>query len=419
MRSVKAICISLCAVAALVLSACGGGGGNSSSGPTQITLWYTQGQSATAAINTIVTNFNTMHSNIHVTAQPVDFSVAHDQFANAARAGNAPDIMRVDASWIAEFAKNLYLTDLTNQVTDTSDFNPAAIANDTYQGKLYAEPETVELPVLYYNMALLQGAGISQPPATMDDLLTDAQKLSQGNVGQYGFATQGSTFYVTPFLYADGGDLVSSDGKTALVNNAQSVSGFTRLLTMIKANAVLPYTSGTAITDAENAFKSGKVALLFDESFELSNLQSGSAFQGANAANLGIAPIPMGTAGDVPRALAGGASYAIYHGSPNPAAAMTFLKYLNSAQNQVAVTQTDGTLPARLSAYTPTLLQTASIQALYNLLGTAHARPVLTTAGSLYSTFDSDIQPALTGSANAQDTLNKVASDWAPLLGNG
>lgn len=419
MRYVKALCISLCAVAALVMSACGGGGGNGSSGPTQVLLWYTQGQGATAAMNTIVNNFNNAHSNIHVTAQPIDFSTAHAQFANAARAGNAADIMRVDASWIAEFAKNLYLEDLTGQISDTSDFNAATIADDTYQGTLYAVPETVELPVLYYNMALLQGAGISQAPTTMDDFVTDAQKLAQGNTGQYGFATEGTTFYVTPFLYADGGDLVSSDGKTALVNNAQSASGFTRLLNLIKANAMLPYATGTAATDAENAFKSGKVALLFDESYELSNLQSGSAFQGANAANLGIAPIPMGTAGDKPRALAGGASYGIYHGSPHPDAAMTFLQYLNSAQNQAAVAQADGTLPARSSAYTPVLLQSASIQAFHNLLGTAHARPVLTTAGSLYSTFDTDIQPALTGSATAQDALNKVAADWAPLLGNG
>jgi arabinogalactan oligomer/maltooligosaccharide transport system substrate-binding protein len=419
MRFLKAICISLCAVVALLLSACGGSA-SGPSGPTQVLLWYTQGQGASSAINSIVSSFNSMHSDIHVTAQPVDFSTAHDQFVNAARAGTgAPDIMRVDASWIAEFAKNVYLEDLTSQVTDASDFNAAAVANDTYQGKLYAVPETIELPVMYYNMALLQGAGISQPPMTMDALLADAQKLSQGNVGQYGFATQGTTFFVTPFLYADGGDLVSSDGKTALVNNTQSVSGFTRLLNLIKSNAVLPYTSATAAADAEKAFASGKVALLFDESYELSTLQAGSAFQGANAMNLGIAPIPTGMAGDAPRALAGGASYGIYHGSPNPDAAMTFLTYLNSAQNQAAVTQADGTLPARMSAYTPTLLQSPTIQAFHNLLGTAHARPVLTTAAMLYSTFDADIQPALTGNANAQDTLNKVATDWTPLLGNG
>lgn len=420
MRPMRVVFSGVIAVFMVVLAACSGGASDTSatsSGPVNLTFWYTQGQNESQPILKIVSAFNSSQGNIHVTAQAVDFGSAHDQFAAAAKAGTgAPDIMRVDASWIAEFAQAKYLLDLTNSVGDTSDFVPAALANDTYNGKLYALPETIEFPVLYYDKALLGTANITQPPATMDDLNTDAAETSQGNVGMYGFATQGTTLFVTPFLFADGGSLIASDGKTPLVNNSGSISGLNRLLTMIKANTALPYTAASAATDAENGFAAGHVAMLIGGSWEVTTLQQGAAFQGANASNFGIAAIPTGTAGTVPRALAGGESYAIYQGTPHAAAALSFLKYLDAAAQQSAVAQANATLPARLSAYTPAVLQNATIQSFQALLPTAQARPVVPNTGTLFATFDSDIQPALAGTTTAQAALNKVAQDWQPLL---
>jgi arabinogalactan oligomer/maltooligosaccharide transport system substrate-binding protein len=417
MRPMRVALAGVIAALMLILAACGENSGGSSSGPIDLTFWYTQGQNESQPILKIVNAFNSSQANIHVTAQAVDFGSAHDQFAAAAKAGTgAPDIMRVDVSWIAEFAKADYLLDLTNRVGDTSDFLPSALANDTYNGKLYALPETIEFPVLYYNKALLATANITQPPATMDVLNTDASETTQANTGLYGFATQGTTLFVTPFLFADGGDLIAGDGKTPLVNSAASVSGFNRLLAMIKADAVLPFNAASATTDAENGFAAGHVAMLIGGSWEVAALQQGAAFQGANAGNFGIAAIPTGSAGAVPRALAGGESYAIYQGSPHAAAALTFLKYLDAATQQSAVAQANGTLPARLSAYTSVVLQNATIQSFYALLATAKARPVVPNTGTLFTTFDSDIQPALAGTSTAQDALNKVAQDWQPLL---
>src|SRR5579875_1261304 len=214
MKHVHPWAIGLFALIALLVSACSGNGGSgtTNNGPIALKFWYTQSGSQAVPILKIVSDFNASHPTIHVSAQAVDVGSIHDQFAAAAKSGvNAPDVVRIDDAWIAEFASANYLLDLTSRAQNTQDFVPAALASVTYQGKVWALPDTVEFPVMYYNQALLNGAGLSQPPASMDDLATDAAKLSQGNAGQYGFATEGTTLFVTPFLLADGGDLVGSD----------------------------------------------------------------------------------------------------------------------------------------------------------------------------------------------------------------
>ncbi|MBA3822781.1 MAG: extracellular solute-binding protein [Ktedonobacterales bacterium] len=403
-------------LATLLLAACGSssssGGGGSPSG--NVTFWYTEGKTEEPAILKIVSDFNAANPKIKVTAQYVDFNSAHDKFATAAKAGSgAPDVIRTDIAWTSEFAKNGYLLDLTNKITGgTSDFLPAPLAYNQYNGKLYGVPEVTDFLVLYYNKAL-----VPTPPTTLDQLRTMAKSLTDKAKGQYGFATEGGSYFVTPWLFADGGGLVSDDGKTIFVNSAGSVSGFQRLLDLNKDGSLQPIDFKNGYTNSNEGFKSGKVAMLFNGPWQASDLVTGSAFAGANAANFGVAAIPTGTAGDVPRSPTGGQNYSVYAGSSAPEAAVAFLNYLDSAQSQIAVATANGTLPARQSAYAdPGVIANKTIAAFKPLLTSAKSRPVNPNAGSIFTAFDADIQNALTGKDTSQGALDKVAKDWAPLF---
>jgi arabinogalactan oligomer / maltooligosaccharide transport system substrate-binding protein len=402
-------------LATLLLAACGGSsssGGGSPSG--NLTFWYTEGKTEEPAILKIVSDFNATHPKIHVTAQYVDFNSAHDKFTTAAKAGSgAPDIIRTDIAWTSEFAKDGYLLDLTNKIDGgTGDFLPAPLAYNEYNGKLWGVPEVTDFLVLYYNKAL-----VPTPPTTLDELRTMAKTLTDKGKGQYGFATEGGSYFVTPWLFADGGGLVSDDGKTIFVNNAQSVSGFQRLLDLVKDGSVLPIDFKNGYTNADEGFKSGKVAMIFNGPWQASDLVSGSAFTGANAANFGVAAIPTGTAGDVPRSPTGGQNYSIYAGTSSPAAAVVFLNYLDSTQSQIAVATANGTLPTRNAAYADAgVTSNKTIAAFKPLLTSAKSRPVNPNAGTIFTAFDADIQNALTGKDTAQNALDNVAKDWAPLF---
>src|SRR5579875_2047540 len=273
-------------LATLILAACGSSNGGSSGGVAKLTFWYTEGQTEAPAILKLVSDFNASHPNIQVTAQYVDFGSAHDKFANAAKAGTgAPDIIRTDIAWTSEFAKDGYLLNLDGKIDGgTSDFLPAPLAYNMYNGHLWGVPEVTDFIALYYNKAL-----VPNPPTTLADLRTMAKQLTNKSKGIYGFATQGGSYFVTPFIFADGGGLVSDDGKTIYINDPQSVSGFQHLLDMIKDGSVQPIDFKNGYTNADEGFKAGKVAMIANGPWQATDLMSGSAFQGANAANFGVA----------------------------------------------------------------------------------------------------------------------------------
>jgi arabinogalactan oligomer/maltooligosaccharide transport system substrate-binding protein len=403
--------IMVLAMAAMLVAACG----SSTTTVVKLTFWYTQGASEAPALLKIVSAFNASHPTIQVSAQYVDFSTAHDKFASAARAGvGAPDVVRTDVSWTAEFVQNGFLYGLDSKIKGgTGDFLPAALAYGIVNGHLYSVPDVTDFLVLYYNKTL-----VATPPITLDDLRTAAQAATNTANNQYGFATPGSSYYLTPFIYADGGDLISNDGKTISVNDAQSVAGLQRVLTMMQDGSVLPIDFTNGYTNMVNGFKNGTVAMIVDNVSDAATLLSGSAFAGSNASNLGIAAFPTGTAGDIPRATNGGKSYAVYAGSNHPNEAITFLNYLTTAQSQSAIATANGTLPTRISAYTAAVLGNSVVAAAQPLLGTAKARPVNPKITQLFGIFDTDLQGALSGQMAAQDALNKVAQDWATALGS-
>ncbi len=414
MKQRNTLFAAILTLATLLLAACGSSSASGGAPSGNITFWYTEGKTEEPAILKLVSDFNASHPKIKVTAQYVDFNSAHDKFATAAKAGSgAPDVIRTDIAWTSEFAKNGYLLDLTGKVDGgTSDFLPAPLAYNQYNGKLYGLPEVTDFLVLYYNKAL-----VPNPPKTLDDLRAAAKEQTNKGKGQYGFATQGGSYFVTPWLFADGGGLVSDDGKTIFVNNANSVSGFQRLLDLNKDGSLLPIDFKNGYSNADEGFKSGKVAMIFNGPWQASDLVTGSAFTGANAANFGVAAIPTGSAGDAPRSPTGGQNYSVYAGSSTPDAAVAFLNYLDSAQSQIAVATANGTLPTRQAAYADAgVTSNKTIAAFKPLLTSAKSRPVNPNAGSIFTAFDSDIQNALTGKDTAQGALDKVAQDWKPLF---
>jgi multiple sugar transport system substrate-binding protein len=78
---------------------------------------------------------------------------------------------------------NLVLLDNPNvpQVAATG----GAISECTFQGKQYCYPIGTNSVGLFYNKAMLAGAGL-QPPTTWDELAADAKKLTKAPV--YGMA---------------------------------------------------------------------------------------------------------------------------------------------------------------------------------------------------------------------------------------
>src|SRR5712664_2733755 len=108
----------LCALLTMVLAACGGSTNTpaASSGPVTLTYWYTEGTAETPAILAQIKAFETANPNIHINAQYKDFGNAQTEFTTAAQSNTAPDILRADVGWVAQFASLRYLLPLDSYV---------------------------------------------------------------------------------------------------------------------------------------------------------------------------------------------------------------------------------------------------------------------------------------------------------------
>ncbi|HEY1349844.1 MAG TPA: extracellular solute-binding protein [Ktedonobacteraceae bacterium] len=406
---------------AMILAACGGGSTPAaSSGPVTLNYWYTEGTAETPAILQLIKQFEQQNPTIHINAQYQDFAQAQSKFTTAAQSNTAPDILRSDVGWVAQFASLRYLLPLDRSISqsDLSDYLPNALAYDKYKNQLYGLPQVTDFLALLYNKASFARAGISGPPTSMSQFEADTQKLVSSKATKYGFETSGASYFALPFLWAFGGGMIDPNN-TILVNNTGSVSGLNFLLKLQNQDKVMPTKVDVAngYNNMVNDLKNGTTGMIFDGPWETSNILGGSAF--SDRSNLGIAGIPTGPTGAT-GSPTGGQSYVIYAGTRHPAESIKFIQFMSSTASQVAIARANHTLPTRQSAYASSAVSSDQvISGFYAVRSTAVSRPVIPQGGQLFNDFDPNIQAALLGQKSASTALNAVADAWKTLLTPG
>jgi arabinogalactan oligomer / maltooligosaccharide transport system substrate-binding protein len=380
-----------------------------------LTYWYTE--STTPEIPKLIHQFEQQNPYIEINAVQKPFLMAQSAFVTAAHAGNAPDIFLSDIGWVTQFASQRYLLNIDSYSSqdDLSDYLSIPLSYDYYNGSLYGLPQETDFLALLYNKAELERAGITSPPATMADFERDAEKVVQSKTATYGFETNGMGYYALPFLYAFGGGMFDQHNNI-LVNSNKSVDGLKFLLKLQNTDKVMPTNVNYSIgaSSASSDFSSGKAAMTFGGSSDVSNIWTGSAFTGKHS-NLGVAGIPTGPAGQTGSPL-DGQSYVISAGTAHPFEAYQFISFMSSTASQVAIAKANHTLPTRQSAYQDGVSSDPVIKDFLSIENTAVARPAIPQTGHLFDAFDPNIAGALDNVESPIAALNAVAEAWKQLL---
>jgi arabinogalactan oligomer / maltooligosaccharide transport system substrate-binding protein len=402
-----------------------------------LTYWYTESPAEQPVIRNLVSQFNSKEQkqNISINAMPKPFSDTRSAFTTADLAGQPPDVLRAALGWVGQFASQGYLLNLDPYISQfqsaLSGYQGSPLQTirglnyDTYQGSLYGVPQVTDFLALLYNRAELRKAGITSPPATMNDFEADAVEVARTEKGIYGFETNGSSYDALPFIYAFGGGMIDQYNNI-IVNSSGSVQGLAFLLKLQDIDRVMPQHvdfSDEPVSPMVNDFKRGKTAMIFDGPYDVSQILQGHAFK--DSGNLGIAAIPTGPAGQTGRSPLGGQSYAISAATDYPADAADFISFMSEPQNQLAIAKANHTLPPLSSAYANNeLYSDRFISAFLSIAGTAIGPPSFPQATQLSAAFDQNIADALDAVEisypytveEASLALNTVADDWRPLL---
>lgn len=336
--------------AAVGLAACGNNGVSTSSsgGVVQLTMLTGFTGPDEPSYQALVTEFNQTHPDIHVTMTAEPWATVAQKLPAAWATGAGPDLATPssDPGSIFNYIDTDSVLPLTSSVgtgadqIDSAAFPPSVKSAFTVNGQLYAVPANMATLVLYYNKDMFAAAGITSAPATEADFIADAKKLtvgSGGGVSQYGLSlADNNTIQMWPVLqWMSGGDIISANG-CADVNDAASVAALTQWSQLVIQDRISPI--GQAGADADTLFSSKKAAM------EINGPWAAAGYKAAGV-NLGMAEVPVGSAGPV--TLASTVPLMIEKDTPHPAQAEEFLAWYTGKTAQAKFSQISGFPPAR------------------------------------------------------------------------
>ncbi|UNO42451.1 extracellular solute-binding protein [Streptomyces sp. MST-110588] len=413
------VATALIAGLALAATACGGGGGagdQKSGGELSgtVTFWDTSNDAEKATYKALAEGFHKKHPKVEVKYVNVAFGEANAKFKNAAGGGSgAPDVMRTEVAWVADFANLGYLAPLddTPALDTPQDYLPQALGSTKFKGKTYAAPQVIDTLGLFYNKKLLKQAGVGVP-RTFEELKASAKKIKDKTGATALYLRGDDPYWFLPYLYAQGGDMVDAREKAVKIDDGAGVEAFKTIKDLVD--------SKVAVTDAtdgqENqlkALKDGTVAMAVDGPWDIEGARAGKEFK--DKENLGVAPVPGGrSAQGSPQ---GGWNLSVYAGSKNLQASYEFVKYMSSAQVQKETTEKLSLLPTRKSVYEMASVKDNEMVRFFKpAVDKAVQRPWIAEGNSLFEPVKVQMNKVLSGSATPEQAAKATGDAYRKLL---
>nr|WP_246400685.1 extracellular solute-binding protein [Jiangella mangrovi] len=283
--------------AGLALTACGFGGDDGGSGgsedeggATTIDLLVPQYSDGTTALwEEIIASFEDANPDVTVNLEVQSWDNINDVIRTKVQAGEAPDILNIDA--FSGFAKDdlLYPADEIVSEETFGDFQDSFIENASLDGTVYGLPMIASARALFYNEDVLAQAGITEPPATWDDLLaagTAVAGLGTGVFG-YGMPLGSEDAQAETSIWTFGGGGSWTDGDAITVDTPENLAAVEFMKQMIDAGATQPDPGATDRTPMLDVFVQGQIAMAVGLPPTIGQIEERNP-----DLNYGIAPVP-------------------------------------------------------------------------------------------------------------------------------
>jgi N,N'-diacetylchitobiose transport system substrate-binding protein len=197
------------------LVACSSSAGDQSAGgPTTLDVWLMRDSVSAAFQEEFEAGFEKTHPDIDVKIQIQEWEGIGEKVTAALASNDAPDVIEVGNTQVAQYAQSGGLTDFTDKVTELGgeSWLKGLAEPGAWEGKQYGIPYYAANRVVIYRTDLFQKAGVDAAKiTTRDQWIAATEKLNKGGVqgiylpGQNWFAFAG-------FVWDEGGDLAVQEG---------------------------------------------------------------------------------------------------------------------------------------------------------------------------------------------------------------
>ncbi len=342
---------TLALASATVLAACGGGGfeeegsgdaggPSGDDGPARLEMLIaSSGDAETKAVEDAAAAWAEESGN------EVKVQVAQDmaqQLSQGFAGGNPPDIFYLDAGLFADYAVNDNLYAYADQVDDLDDFYPALRDTFTLDGTEYCVPKDFSTLALQINTKSWEDAGLTDAdiPTTWDELSDVAGQLTTGD--QVGLALGPGRDRVGAFLVQNGGFWTDSETGEITADTPENAEALRYAQDLLK--------SGDAAFSADldsgwggEAFGTERAAMTIE-----GNWIKGAMENDYPDVDYTVAELPEGPAGK--GTLQFTQCWGIAADSDNQAAAVEFVDFLTTPDQQLEFADAFGVMPSRQAA---------------------------------------------------------------------
>jgi len=258
-----------------------------------------------------------------------------DKVLTSNAAGNTPDGLVI---WnTPQFVEAGVVEDLTPYIErdglDMGEYHPVTKQWAEYKGGIYGLPKDYTPRAIYYNKNVFDEAGVAYPQDgwTFDDFTEITKKLTNGKEGadaRYGYvAIPGHTYAIQGYIWSNGGELVSKDGKTATgYINSQAVVEVAEWYKELFDMSMTTSTMDAYQNLGQDQFQTGIVGMMDNGSWPI------DVFSKDTSLDFGIVAPPVPKAGMKPSPVIHSATYSMFAKAKNKDAVWEYIKFVGGVE---------------------------------------------------------------------------------------
>lgn len=376
----------------------------------------------------MVASFEEKHPEINVEPEYFDWDKIDNRSILDFQAGIKHDVMFGSPQLMAKHFDVGDYIDLTPYINTWSeaeqkDFNWSPVWASGRQGDVQiGVPSGVHTRSVAYRRDMFEEAGLDpdKPPATWEECLEAAQKLTKENVwglGMY-FGPSRATIelYFAPFIWHFGGELWDATAKRAVFASEAGVQAAQVIYDLVYTHKVTPESAvgGTYDDAILVAFLDGRIAMGWGfGSYWIVSMEEGGFIKNCFPAK---AECSEETGGVMVTPTVPGAQFtnawtlSIHELSEHPDEAFKFLEFLVTPENLYDFP--DAGLPARLSLWEGPEFQNGFYQKWLEAARKGRPMPPTVSYPELADTCAACIQEILVTKAPIAETLKKFEDEW-------
>lgn len=417
---------------ALAATGCSATPSSEESGDTTITFLTHWGPDQVSMLEDAAAAFTEDNPSITVDVQAVPFGNLLSTLRTQGASPDGPTITGIYDLWLPELVRDGLADQAPADVAAEIEGNwPASLVTAaSAEGDVYGIPNEVDLYQLNYNTALFAEAGIDAPPATWDELVTAAEKLTKTDGGAttqqgIGFITGWGSGAVHPFLSllaSNGGTFLNEDGTASALTEPAALETAELYQELVDGGMTDPSKS-TANANTTGPyldnFTNGNTGMIIMANWWESSLKDA---MGDDFANVATAGIPVGPNGTVSSSISYSWMTTVNAKASDAKrdAAWSFLNWLNgpdsgangsSAMADMLLSM--GILPSRTSdvEVNAAALDTPFLSSYVAALETATPFPTVIGGQAAADALQKQIESLLNGQVDAATAMQNASKD--------